>query len=78
MATFENTFTFYTCFYRDNFGKTMTMTAISKGFQRVMKLLYEYENRHEKNVLNTTWSEKLEMTRNNHQNDDHLGMFNFT
>jgi hypothetical protein len=56
----------------------MTMTAISKGFQRVMKLLYEYENRHEKNVLNTTWSEKLEMTRNNHQNDDHLGMFNFT
>ncbi|XP_060836982.1 ankyrin repeat and SAM domain-containing protein 3-like isoform X1 [Rhopalosiphum padi] len=60
------------CNVIDNFGKTMTMTAISKGFQRVMKLLYEYENRHEKNVLNTTWSEKLEMTRNNHQNDDHL------
>jgi len=56
----------------------MTMTAISKGFQRVMKLLYEYANRHEKKVLKTTWSEKLEMTKNNHQNDEHLGMFHFT
>ncbi|KAE9545429.1 hypothetical protein AGLY_000972 [Aphis glycines] len=60
------------CNVVDNFGKTMTMTAISKGFQRVMKLLYEYANRHEKKVLKTTWSEKLEMTKNNHQNDEHL------
>lgn len=56
----------------------MTMTAISKGFQRVMKLLYEYGNRHEKKILKTTWSEKLEMTKNNHQNDEHLGMFHLT
>lgn len=53
----------------------MTMTAISKGFRRVMKLLYEYGNRHEKNVLNTTWSEKLENARNNPQSDEHLGVF---
>eukprot|EP00102_Acyrthosiphon_pisum_P024931 XP_016662141.1 PREDICTED: uncharacterized protein LOC100575494 isoform X1 [Acyrthosiphon pisum] len=60
------------CNVIDNFGKTMTMTAISKGFQRVMKLLYEYGNRHEKNVLNTTWSEKLENARKNPQSDERL------
>lgn len=56
----------------------MTMTAISKGFRRVMKLLYEYGNRPEKNVLNNTWSEKLENARNNPQSDERLGVFHFT
>lgn len=56
----------------------MTMTAISKGFRRVMKLLYEYGNRHEKNVLKTTWSQKLENARNNPQSDEYLGVFHFT
>ncbi|XP_025204326.1 ankyrin repeat and SAM domain-containing protein 3-like [Melanaphis sacchari] len=60
------------CNVIDNFGKTMTMTAISKGFQRVMKLLYEYENRHEKTMLKTTWSEKMKMTKNNHQSDENI------
>lgn len=65
-------------FLSDNFGKTMTMTAISKGFRRVMELLYEYGNRHEKNVLKTTWSQKLENARNNPQSDECLGVFHFT
>lgn len=52
----------------------MTMTAISKGFLRVMKLLYEYGNRHEKN-LETRWSEKFDMSKSNHQSDEHLGEF---
>ncbi|XP_050549160.1 ankyrin repeat and SAM domain-containing protein 3-like isoform X2 [Daktulosphaira vitifoliae] len=33
------------CDVIDNFGKTMTMTAISKGFRRVMILLSEYCNK---------------------------------
>jgi len=56
----------------------MTMTAISKGFRRVMKLLYEYGNRQEKNVLNTMWSEKIEKAKNIHQSDERLGVFHFT
>lgn len=57
----------------------MTMTAISKGFRRIMTLLNEYGNKHEKTVLKTTsWSEKMEKTKNNHQSDERLGVFHFT
>ncbi|XP_015367742.1 PREDICTED: ankyrin repeat and SAM domain-containing protein 3-like [Diuraphis noxia] len=61
------------CNVIDNFGKTMTMTAISKGFRRIMTLLYEYGNKHEKNLLkSTSWSEKIEKSKNNLQNDECL------
>lgn len=43
-----------------------------------MKLLYEYENRDEKNVLKTMWSEKMEKAKIDHQSDERLGVFHFT
>jgi len=63
-------------FYSDNFGKTMTMTAISKGFRRIMKLLSECSKIHENNVNSKTmWTNKFENVSNEQQFDKNLGMF---
>lgn len=56
----------------------MTMTAISKGFRRIMKLLYDYGNRRENNVnLKTKWTNEFEMAKSGQNNDELLGEFNF-
>lgn len=52
----------------------MTMTAISKGFQRVMKLLYEYGNRQECNTeLNFMRTNSSKIVKTDQQNDENLG-----
>jgi len=52
----------------------MTMTAISKGFRRIMKSLSEYCNRQENNTkLKTTWSNEYETANTDQQNDKLLG-----
>lgn len=54
----------------------MTMTAISKGLQRVMKLLYEYDNRQECNKeLKIMWTNEYEVAKSGHQNDENLSKF---
>lgn len=58
----------------------MTMTAISKGFRRIMKLLYDYGNRREDNVKLKTknkWTNEFEMAKSGQKNDELLGEFNF-
>lgn len=57
----------------------MTMTAISKGFRRIMKLLYDYGNRQENNVkLKTKWADKFETAQSDQKNDELLGELNFS
>jgi len=52
----------------------MTMTAISKGFRRIMILLSEYCNRQENNLkLKTIWSNEYETANTDRQNDELLG-----
>ncbi|VVC25686.1 Sterile alpha motif/pointed domain,Sterile alpha motif domain,Ankyrin repeat-containing domain,Ankyrin [Cinara cedri] len=60
------------CNVIDKFGKTMTMTAIAKGFIRIMKILSEYGNRQEDGNLNE-WKNKYEtaIPTDRQQNDDH-------
>lgn len=56
----------------------MTMTAISKGLIRIMKLLSVYSNRQNSNLqLNNKWTNECETaTVDQQQNDQHLSKFN--
>lgn len=57
----------------------MTMTAISKGFQRVMKLLYEYGNRQECNTeLKVMRTNAFKTAKTDQQNNEHLSEFDFS
>lgn len=52
----------------------MTMTAISKGYRRIIKLLSEYCNRQENNTMSkTTWSNEYETANTDRQNNELLG-----
>jgi hypothetical protein len=63
-----------TRFCSDKFGKTMTMTAISKGFRRIMKIL-DFSN-HENNVKSKTiWTNKFETDQTDQLNDERIGEF---
>lgn len=66
----------YVYFYRDKFGKTITMTAISKGYQRIILLLSEYSTINEYNVnVTTMWTNEHKMAKTNRKNDECLGEF---
>lgn len=55
----------------------MTMTAISKGFRKIMRLLSEYGNEQENNVkIETMWTNTPEMIKTDRQNDERLGELN--
>lgn len=57
----------------------MTMTAISKRFQRVMKLLYEYGNRQECDTeLKIMRTNESKIAKTDQHNNEHLGEFDFT
>uniref|UniRef100_A0A2S2Q6K2 Ankyrin repeat and SAM domain-containing protein 3 n=1 Tax=Sipha flava TaxID=143950 RepID=A0A2S2Q6K2_9HEMI len=59
------------CNVIDKFGKTMTMTAISKGFRRIMKIL-DFSN-HENNVKSKTiWTNKFETDQTDQLNDERI------
>lgn len=61
-----------TNFYSDNFGKTMTMTAISKGFRRIMKLLdFQQENKVESKTM---WSNEFKTNKS----DERIGELIFS
>lgn len=68
----------YNFFYSDNFGKTMTMTAISKGFRRIIKLLSESNKLHENSLNNVNlkalWTNRFETAEIGLQNDESLGI----
>lgn len=63
--------------YSDKFGKTMTMTAISKGYRRIIVLLSEYSNMNEHYNVNMTTmcTNEYETAKTNWQNDECLGEF---
>ncbi|XP_050424302.1 uncharacterized protein LOC126835637 isoform X2 [Adelges cooleyi] len=55
----------------DKFGKTMTMTAISKGFRRVMKLLSGYCNKRGNDIkIENTWEDHHEFSNFDKENDN--------
>lgn len=66
-----------TYFCRDKFGKTMVMTAISKGYQRIIRMLYDYGNRNENVNLMTLWRNEYETVKTDQVNDESLSEFNF-
>lgn len=55
----------------------MTMTAISKGFRRIMKLLSECGKPVENNVdFKAMWTNKIKTVQTEDQNDECLGLLN--
>lgn len=56
----------------------MIMTAISKGFRRIIKLLSECNKLHENNLnnvhLKTIWTNRFETAETALQNDESLGI----
>lgn len=50
----------------------MTMTAISKGFRRIMKLL-DFSNQENNVKSKTIWTNEFESDKTNQLNDERIG-----